>query len=120
MIRGHVAIPRRTPKTPRVPKTKRVDVTRAEFDHVIDLLNERGHILNNLRHDLDIQFKRIAAMQAEIDRLKGLTDRMAPGGVADRTAPGGLADRTAAGGSPDRTAADVLPDRKASRGTRDS
>ena len=38
---------------------------------MIDLLNERGQILNDLRHNLEVQFKRIAAMQAEIDRLKG-------------------------------------------------
>jgi uncharacterized small protein (DUF1192 family) len=51
-----------------------LDVTRAEFDRVIELLNERGQILNDLRHDLEIQFKRIAAMQTEIDRLKGTLD----------------------------------------------
>ena len=106
-----MVIPRRIPKIPRVPKSKRVDVTRAEFDRVIDLLNERGQILNDLRHDLDIQFKRIAAMQAELDRLKGLPDRMGPDGLPERTGPGGLLDGTASA---------VQPDRKAPRDTRDS
>lgn len=73
---------RRIPKAPRIPKSRRVDVTRAEFDRVIDLLNERGLILNDLRHNLEVQFKRIAAMQAEIDLLR------APGRLPDRKTPG--------------------------------
>jgi hypothetical protein len=49
-------------------------VARAEFNHIVDLINERGDILANglldLRHQLDIQFKRIAQLQEELDRLK--------------------------------------------------
>jgi hypothetical protein len=30
---------------PRIPKSRRFDVARDEFNHVIDLLNERGEIL---------------------------------------------------------------------------
>ena len=59
-------------------------MTRAEFDHVIDILNERGEILKEyraalddhgtsleqLRRDLDIQFKRIAQLQSEFDLIK--------------------------------------------------
>ena len=74
---------RRIRKARRPPKSKRVDVTRAEFDGVVDLLNQRGLILNDLHHNLEIQFKRISAMQAEIDRLKRLLDRKAPGGTRD-------------------------------------
>jgi len=48
---------------------QRIDVTRAEFNRVIDLLNERGQILNDLRHNQDVQFRRIAQLQAELDRL---------------------------------------------------
>ena len=78
-----MSTPRRIRKAPPIPKAKRLDVTRAEFDRVIDLLNERGQILNDLRHNLDVQFKRIAAMQAEIDRLKGPPGRKAPGDPRD-------------------------------------
>jgi hypothetical protein len=72
-----VTTPRRIRKASRVPKSKRVDVTRDEFDRVLGLLNERGAILNDLRHNLDIQFKRIADLQIEIDRLKSVVERKA-------------------------------------------
>lgn len=59
-------------------------MTREEFDRVIDILNDRGEILkeyraaldehrttlDQLHRDLDIQFKRIAQLQEEVDRLK--------------------------------------------------
>ena len=57
---------------------------RAEFDRVIDILNERGEILKEyrlvlddhrssleqMRRDLDIQFKRIAQLQGQLDLIK--------------------------------------------------
>jgi hypothetical protein len=62
---------------PRIPKSRRFDVTRGEFNHVIDLLNQRGEILreyrdslDQMRRDLDIQFKRIAQLQSELDRIR--------------------------------------------------
>ena len=62
---------------PRIPKSRRFDVSRGEFNHVIDLLNTRGEILqeyrvslDQMRRDLDIQFKRIAQLQSELDRVK--------------------------------------------------
>ena len=54
----------------RTPKERRIDVSRAEFDKVLDILKERGAILIGLRKDLDIQFKRIAQMQAELDVVR--------------------------------------------------
>jgi hypothetical protein len=45
-------------------------VTRSELDRVIDLLNERGEVVDQMRRDLDVQFKRIAQLQEEMDRLK--------------------------------------------------
>jgi hypothetical protein len=52
-------------------------VTRGEFNRVIDLLNRRGEILqeyrvslDQMRRDLDTQFKRIAQLQSELDRIK--------------------------------------------------
>jgi hypothetical protein len=62
--------PRRLRTLPRIPKSRRMDVTRAEFNHVIDLLNERGQIVDQIRRELDIQFKRIAQMQFELDGIK--------------------------------------------------
>src|SRR3954469_16153218 len=60
-----------------VPKSRRVDVTRAEFDRVIDLLNERGAITNAIREhverntrELDVQFTRLAQIQVDLDSLK--------------------------------------------------
>jgi hypothetical protein len=69
---------------PRIPKSRRIAVTRTEFDRVIDILNERGEILreyraaldehriglDQIRRDLEIQFKRIAQLQEEVDRLR--------------------------------------------------
>jgi hypothetical protein len=61
---------------PRPPLT-RADVTRAEFNRIIDILNARNVILNALRegperleHAMDVQFHRIAQIQAELDEIK--------------------------------------------------
>jgi len=68
---------------PRIPKLRRRAVTRAEFDHVIDILNDRGDILvgyraaldehrarlEKIERELDTQLKRIAQLQAQLDRL---------------------------------------------------
>ena len=63
-------MPRKTSRVRRIPKSRRVDVTRGEFDRVIDLLNERGEILNNVIRNQDIQFQRIAQIQAELDQIR--------------------------------------------------
>jgi hypothetical protein len=69
---------------PRVPKTRRSAVTRTDFDHVVDILNERGEILaayrvaldehrarlEQLDREQDTQLKRIAQLQADVDRLR--------------------------------------------------
>jgi hypothetical protein len=68
--------PRATQHARRIPRTQRIDVTRAEFNRVIDLLNERGQILNDLRHNQEVQFKRIAQIQAELDQVKRAWDRV--------------------------------------------
>ena len=57
-------------RLPRIPKPRHLEVKREEFDHVIDLLNERGEFVDRMRLDLDIQFKRIAELQQELDALK--------------------------------------------------
>ena len=53
-----------------VSKAQKIDVTRSEFDRVIDVTNEHAQMLNDLRHNQEIQLKRIAQLQAEIDQLK--------------------------------------------------
>jgi len=75
----------------RIPKARvlrpsaqsRTDVTRAEYNHIIKILNERNEILNALRdgvqgleHVTDIQFKRIAQMQADLDEVKRAWQRL--------------------------------------------
>jgi hypothetical protein len=45
-------------------------VRRDEFDQLVDLLNERGELLNALIREQRIQFERIAQLQADVDRLR--------------------------------------------------
>ena len=47
-----------------------MDVRRDEFNHLIDLLNQRGETVNAILRDQEIQLKRIAQLQAELDALK--------------------------------------------------
>jgi hypothetical protein len=61
----------------RIPIKKRRDVRREEFDHLIELINQRGDIINGIRHDLDIQFKRMAQIQGEIDEIRLVLQRLA-------------------------------------------
>jgi septal ring factor EnvC (AmiA/AmiB activator) len=57
-------------KVRHIPKAKRRDVTRAEYNALVDLLNERGQIIAKLRQDLDTQFKRIAQIQVQLDEVR--------------------------------------------------
>jgi len=79
---------RRVRKIGRVRKAGPLNVTRAEFDSIIKLVDERGQIINDLRRelhatcealdtklqrtrcDLQTQLTRIAQLQQEIDALK--------------------------------------------------
>jgi hypothetical protein len=69
-------------------------VTRAEFDRVIDLLNERGAIVNDiLKHverntrELEVQFTRLAEIQADLDSLKRMSAKVSDGrAIATRQA----------------------------------
>lgn len=80
--------PRRVRKIRRVPKAGPLNVTRAEFDAVITLLNERSKIINGIqreleslarelttqvqqnRRELQTQFTRMAQIQQELDDVK--------------------------------------------------
>lgn len=81
MARQH----KRRSRPPTIPKARiirpspltRIDVRRGEFDRLIRILNERNAMLNALRDAVqglerasEVQFKRIAQMQAELDQLK--------------------------------------------------
>jgi hypothetical protein len=60
----------------RIPKERRMNVRREEFNRLIDMLNERADLLNRLQHDQQIQFQRMAQIQAEVDLLKQAVTRL--------------------------------------------
>jgi hypothetical protein len=66
---------RRVGKAKGIVVGKRMDVTRGEFNRVIAILNERGQIINDLRHNQDMQFQRLAQLQAEMDLIRRAWDR---------------------------------------------
>lgn len=53
----------------RIPRAKRRDVTRGEYNALVDLLNERGEIISEIQRTLEVQFRRIAQIQAELDAI---------------------------------------------------
>jgi hypothetical protein len=72
-----------------VPKDGAATVTRAEFNAVIAIINTRGDIINDIksrleasdqeiRRILDIQFQRIAQLQAELDEVRRAWTRTKP------------------------------------------
>ena len=68
---------RRAKRLRRKPALAKFDVTRGEYNRIIDILNDRAVVLNEFRdaiNDLqrasDVQFKRIAQMQADFDVVK--------------------------------------------------
>jgi hypothetical protein len=66
-------------RIPRILKGRRVDVRRDEFNQLVDLLNERGNVLNLLIREQQIQFQRIAQLQAQLDLLKRELDSLKSG-----------------------------------------
>jgi hypothetical protein len=67
---------RRVGKASRLPSGKRIDVSRAEFNRLIARLNERGDIINDLRRNQDMQFQRLAQLQAELDLIRRAWERL--------------------------------------------
>ncbi len=63
-------------KLRRIPTTKRVDVRREEFERLVAIINQRGDVINEIRHDLDIQFKRMAQIQGEVDEIQRAIQRL--------------------------------------------
>jgi hypothetical protein len=70
--------PRDRRQIERIPKGRRAAIGREEYNRLIDILNERGDMLNQLRDDESIQFQRIAQIQAELDRIKQALARLIP------------------------------------------
>ena len=81
---------RRTSSRRTIPKARLVgrsplsrrDVTRGEYNRIIDLVNDRNEILNALReavkgleHVAEIQFKRIAQIQADLDDIRRICEK---------------------------------------------
>jgi hypothetical protein len=60
----------RIAKARRVRPLSRTDVTRAEYNDVIAVLNDRGENIDELRRELEVQFKRMAQMQSELDEVR--------------------------------------------------
>jgi hypothetical protein len=71
--------PRRVRRARPIPVGNQVDVTRGEFNRLIELLNERAAIMNSLAHNQDVQFKRLAQLQAELDLMKRAWERLRAG-----------------------------------------
>ena len=84
-------MPTKPKAAPRVSRARRLTrgkprntrIPAAEYDRIIEILNERGEILNALRQGLaqlkqitDVQFRRIAQIQADLDEVKLAWDRI--------------------------------------------
>jgi hypothetical protein len=71
------SIPDSPRRVQRIPKARRIDVRREEYNRLIDTLNERGTLLNRvaqaqaeIQREQHLQLQRIAQIQAELDMLK--------------------------------------------------
>jgi hypothetical protein len=69
---------RRVGPATRIRVTRRAVVSRAEFNHLIARLNERAEIINDLRVNQEVQFKRLAQLQAELDLIKRAWEKLRP------------------------------------------
>ena len=60
----------KVPSVRRLPASKRTDVTREEYNQLVDILNRRGEIIEGIRRELETQFKRMAQIQTELDEVR--------------------------------------------------
>jgi hypothetical protein len=73
---------------PRIPVRKRArGATRSELDRVIEIVNQRTEFIDVLRRDVDVQFKRIAQLQAELDLIKHDLAKIKPPGTPESRRP---------------------------------
>lgn len=91
MAQRRRATRRSIPKARRIKRSplNRIDVTRAEYNAIIDLLNERNEILNALRDAIqrlersdEVQLHRTGQIQQELDTLKRLLQKAGISSVA--------------------------------------
>lgn len=61
---------RKLPKVRRLSALTRKDVTRQEYNQLVDIINRRGAILDTMQRELETQFKRIAQIQSELDEVR--------------------------------------------------
>jgi hypothetical protein len=59
----------------RPPKAGRgtpiaLEVTRAEFEHLVAAVMETADAVKEVRRELETQFRRIAQMQSELDQIR--------------------------------------------------
>jgi cell division protein FtsB len=57
-------------------KKPAVDVTRAEFEAIVSIVGRRGEAVERLMRDVEVQFHRIAQLQATVDRLQAQVSRL--------------------------------------------
>jgi hypothetical protein len=69
---------RTVPKLKRLSALSRKDVTREEYNQLVDLLNRRGEIIAAIQRELETQFKRMAQMQSELDEIRRASTRARP------------------------------------------
>jgi hypothetical protein len=67
---------RRIRRAPRIARTRHRAVTRQEFNRLAERLNERAEILDDLQRSQQIQFQRLAQLQAELDVIKRAWEKM--------------------------------------------
>jgi len=57
-------------KTRRIPPDRRIDVTRIEYQHLLELVQRNQESIRRLEQMADVQFQRTVEQQTEIDALK--------------------------------------------------
>jgi hypothetical protein len=77
---------KRLRKATRIPKSQRMDITRSQLDRCIEILNRRTDIINEILRQveantraIDVQFTRMAQMQADIDLIRRAWTKRKPG-----------------------------------------
>src|SRR5262245_39576135 len=65
------------------PNAERIHITRGEYQRLIEILDEREAVLNQLRaaverleHSDEVQFTRIAQMQRCLDEIRAASDKV--------------------------------------------
>jgi len=66
---------RKRPSPRPVPRDRRIDVTRVEYEHLLALAQRNAEAIQRLELAHDIQLRRTAELQAAIDELKAALKR---------------------------------------------